>query len=474
MTGIATNLTFKNMIMQNRYQKGVQLALLCLFLLLELPCTFSAALPVPEAPPGAKPSPPQAKPTPAPPAAAPATAPSVIAPRILGIKIDGNESTYSGQATVIRTDNIIRIVINNPKEFLSQRPFDHSDLILYANGIPLKGMTTTYFTTMSAQDLADPAKKWPDSLEIPFVFKKDTSNRDAWNSLFHLAGIRENRISFKLSMGWSGMFPLTYAGRSAQGRPITLVFYTMRAFYILLALYLAFILYFIYLCHSTGLIREPDRVTKQPGPYSLAQTQLAFWTVIVLGGFIYLILLTGFSDSLNDSILLLLGITGSTTGVASFIDYYKKGTAMSNMPADTPAAAIATRQHVSFLTDILSDGINISVQRTQTFLWNLVLGIYFIIYVISNKSMPVFDNTLLVLAGVSSVLYLTSKGPENPSPPPSGPQQDANPPAGQNPPPEPEAPAAPAADIPGEQEPAPPPAPPSVPEEPPAPTSDEE
>jgi hypothetical protein len=66
------------------------------------------------------------------------------------------------------------------------------------------------------------------------------------------------------------------------------------------------------------------------------------------------------------------------------------------------------------LEDILSDGVNLSVQRTQVVLWNLVLGIYFIWYVISNKSMPVFDNTLLILAGVSSVLYLSSKGPENP------------------------------------------------------------
>jgi hypothetical protein len=344
----------------------------------------------------------------------------VAGPRIVSIKIERNKDSFSDEGTVIMTDNVIRITIVNTKEFLSQRPSDHTDLILYANGIPLTGMKTSYFTTLSAEELTDPTKKWPDSLDVPFVFKKDSTNRDAWNSLFHLAGVRENRISFNLSMGWSGMFPLKFANRNLRELNVTLVFYHMRVFYILVTLYICFILYFIWVCHTTGLIREPDRVSKEPGPYSLAQTQLAFWTVIVLGGFIYLLLLTGFSDSLNNSILLLLGITGGTTGVASFIDYYKKSSAISKMPEDTPAAAISTRVHVSFLKDILSDGINVSVQRTQTLLWNLVLGIYFIFYVIANKSMPVFDNTLLVLAGVSSVLYLSSKGPENPSPPPAG------------------------------------------------------
>ncbi|MBC8051662.1 MAG: hypothetical protein H7Y13_01215 [Sphingobacteriaceae bacterium] len=55
-------------------------------------------------------------------------------------------------------------------------------------------------------------------------------------------------------------------------------------------------------------------------------------------------------------------------------------------------------------------------------MWNLVFGIYFISFTIDNKTMPVFSDTLLVLAGVSSTFYLGSKIPENtnaaPTPPP--------------------------------------------------------
>jgi hypothetical protein len=357
-------------------------------------------------------------------------------------------STNQGPGNIIHAGTIIKVTVSNPKGFLSQRPSDNSQLMLYAEGFPLKGMITSYYSEMSSQDINN--RLWPDTLDIPFIFKKDSTNRDAWNSLFRMAHWNQNKIKFKLSIGWSGMFPISYAKSVTPNAKLTLVFYEPRVFYILIILYVCFIVLFILLCHKTGLIRDPDNVGQHPGPYSLAQTQLAFWTVIVIGGFGYLILLTGLSDSLNNSILMLLGISGGTTGLASLIDYYKKKPVYTAAAATgIPVQSVSFKKHRSFLEDILSDGVNLSVQRTQIVLWNLVLGIYFIWYVISNKSMPVFDNTLLILAGVSSVLYLSSKGPENPpagshrptatiSPPASPPA--SNGPTNTNTPPVPKAP----------------------------------
>jgi hypothetical protein len=323
-------------------------------------------------------------------------------------------STGQEPGNIIHAGNIIRVTVSNPKGLLLQRPSDNSQLMLYAEGFPLKGMTTSYYSEMSSQDVNN--RLWPDTLDIPFIFKKDSTNKEAWNSLFRMAHWNQNKIKFKLSIGWSGMFPINYSKSIKPNDKLTLVFYESSFFYTLLLLYVCFIILFIVLCHKTGLIRDPDNV--HGGPYSLAQTQLAFWTVIVIGGFGYLIILTGLSDSLNNSILMLLGISGGTTGLASFIDYYKKKPISAIAAATgTPVQSITFKKHRSFLEDILSDGVNLSVQRTQVVLWNLVLGIYFIWYVINNKSMPVFDNTLLILAGVSSLLYLSSKGPENPSSP---------------------------------------------------------
>jgi hypothetical protein len=357
---------------------------------------------------------------------------------IVGIQIDQISLPVTPSNKQIRVDNKVLLLISNPQDFLLQRPTDRSDLILYADGFPLKGITSTYFSQMSAQDAKDTLKIWPVQMWIPFMFKRDSTTKDAWNSLFRLAHWNKNQISFNVSLGWAGMFPLSNINEKLNTR-VTLLFYYTQIFWVLLFLYFVLICYFIWFCHSSGLIRDPDLIDKNKmGPYSLSQTQLAFWTVIIIGGFIYLIILTGLCDSLNDSCLLLLGISGGTTGIASFIDYYKKQSASQQPPAeaapvlgnqanpeaqenpapqgDRPIQAVSYKIHRSFILDILSDGINVSVQRTQITLWNLVLGIYFVWYVISNKSMPIFSNTLLMLAGVSSLLYLTGKAPENPTP----------------------------------------------------------
>jgi hypothetical protein len=342
--------------------------------------------------------------------------PSLMKPEILDFKV--GEISQTDPRTfnpkhLVHVDYKINILISHPRDFLLQRPSDNTELILFADGFPLKGMKTDYFTSISRQDATDTVKVSNDKLWIPFIFKRDSTNKEAWNSIFHLARWNQSRIRLKLSLGWSGMFPMTSIDNNHINTNVTLVFFKQEVFWTLVFCYLLFILFFIYLCHSTGLIRDPDLDNK--GPYSLAQTQLAFWTVIIIGGFIYLIMLTGFTDALNDSILLLLGISGGTTGIASFIDYYKK-----QATNQTKATAVL-KKHRTFLLDILSDGVNVSVQRTQTVMWNLVLGLYFIWYVITNKSMPAFSNTLLLVASVSSVLYLGSKGPENPVTPAQSP-----------------------------------------------------
>lgn len=349
---------------------------------------------------------------------------------IIGFQINNiapSDNVAEKKTDTLQDGSEITITISNPKDFLLQRPTDKSRLILYADGFPLMGMNTEYFTEIGRQYLSDSTKLWPKELSIPFIFIRDSSSKAAWNSLFHMAHWNKNRITFKMALGWSGMFPLNATTAKHVNTTVTVFFYTTYKFYLLCLLYIVFIGYFIYLCQTTGLIREPDLANSGPGPFSLAQTQLAFWTVIIIGGFVYLIILTGLTDSLNDSILLLLGISGGTTGAASFIDYYKKIALVKNQQiqqqpeGSTPPAAgfavlpiINTKRHRSFLLDILSDGINISVQRTQTVLWNLVLGLYFIWFVITNKAMPEFTNTLLLLAGVSSLLYVGSKGPEYP------------------------------------------------------------
>jgi hypothetical protein len=105
--------------------------------------------------------------------------------------------------------------------------------------------------------------------------------------------------------------------------------------------------------------------------------------------FIYCTLLTNITASFNDSILLLLGISVGTTGIAYTID--------TSFAKKNPGAS--QKNHNDFLSDILSDGNGYSVQRIQIFAWNLVLGLYFISYTFNNKSMPEFSTPCYSLQG---------------------------------------------------------------------------
>ena len=67
-----------------------------------------------------------------------------------------------------------------------------------------------------------------------------------------------------------------------------------------------------------------------------------------------------------------------------------------------------------WFTDIISDGKGVSFQRLQVVIWTLILGFVFAWTVANTCSMPEFENTLLVLMGISNGLYLGFKIPETP------------------------------------------------------------
>jgi hypothetical protein len=61
---------------------------------------------------------------------------------------------------------------------------------------------------------------------------------------------------------------------------------------------------------------------------------------------------------------------------------------------------------------MLTDTSGISLHRFQILIWTLVFGFYFLVNVWTKLSLPVFDDTLLALMGISSGTYLGFKIPE--------------------------------------------------------------
>ncbi|HVY72198.1 MAG TPA: hypothetical protein VHH73_19855, partial [Verrucomicrobiae bacterium] len=140
-------------------------------------------------------------------------------------------------------------------------------------------------------------------------------------------------------------------------------------------------------------------------------------------------LLTGTVDTLSQTAVILLGISAGTALGGVAVDWNKKGPAASqapavgnqapgaaapgleNPPAPVPgnpppaAPAPATQASEGLLLDLISDANGPSVHRFQLVIWNMVLGLIFLMKSFSNLSMPEFNTTLLTLMGISSGTY---------------------------------------------------------------------
>lgn len=176
--------------------------------------------------------------------------------------------------------------------------------------------------------------------------------------------------------------------------------------------------------------------------YSLARTQMAFWTFIVAISFVLIWMVSWNENTITPQVLVLLGISSATALGAVTVDTAKQAEARSQkdalekeqaqlaaLPNPTPeqqarmaqiVAALATANAVlsapetsgHFLMDILSDVNGLTFHRFQSALWTLIVGIVFLVEVGTGLTMPNLDSNLLILMGISNGTYIGFKFPE--------------------------------------------------------------
>ncbi|MBB6251498.1 hypothetical protein [Nitrospirillum iridis] len=200
----------------------------------------------------------------------------------------------------------------------------------------------------------------------------------------------------------------------------------------------------LWLSMSTDMLRDntPSTfagVTSATGrplrrAFSLAQSQMAWWFVIVLAAYLYLFLVTGELDTLTGQALCLMGLGTGTAMGAAMVEQNKTNPILAAYqsvltqiadPATPPAdltALTATRDTLArqlasrdFVHDILTDANGISLHRFQTAVWTVVLGVLFVIETVVHRKMPDFDPYTLGVLGISAGTYLGFKIPEQPN-----------------------------------------------------------
>ncbi len=283
-----------------------------------------------------------------------------------------------------------------------------------------------------------------DSATSNYVFRleRNDKNTKLWERILE-APFTNRTTEIHVSIG-SGGKPLPVADNVG-----TLTFektnFENPAPWIWIGIFIVVMIYFFHLVFSTDILRNGPKVGEQVQAFSLGRSQMAWWLFIVVVSYVTIWMITGNRDTVSNSTLILIGISGATALGAVAIDATastrtkaaidRLNTELTTLQAQraatgaTPAliaaiddriAAIQEEQtnivktppSVGWLTDILTDDSGaVALHRLQVLLWTFVIGVVFLASVAHVLSMPEFNPTLLALMGISGATYLGFKMP---------------------------------------------------------------
>jgi hypothetical protein len=433
----------------------------------------------------------RAEETPVPSASLGATGPAGISPtpavtpeppsvRWVGVHDRGKEQRDVNVTYAQRGDDIWVDIINFKSWVDSlgdKKPANHEikDLILYLNHIPLKGVSPIYWHE-TEWNLAPSVKTT--ATTVGFSLVRDEKSKPGWSHLLNEPVFqRQAIVSVGFENGEEMNSDLTHdkdTGKKEQQFYLKVIppLRSALGFMVILGALIAFFA----LARYTHIIRDAAAPRRPDGrrPYSLARGQMAFWFFLVIASYFFLWIVTGDVNTLNTSVLALIGISAGTALGSAFVDAAKPVSVDS--PGNQPIVDV-TRPHLEVLAeltqlradtqkelevlqkarasispsnkqaldenerqqnelrerlanyrwqsayfawptwkgvmyDLLAENNLISFHRFQIFVWTLILGIMFVANVYNELAMPEFSATLLGLLGISAGTYVGFKLPE--------------------------------------------------------------
>lgn len=233
-----------------------------------------------------------------------------------------------------------------------------------------------------------------------FLMQRSETSRDVWTYLLGKPSVTPRPVQVSVGLEDGYALPSSDAVIMLRALPIGWSLLWLAAFVVLVGT-------IIWLSARYGMLRDIGQAPAGAAKaYSLGRVQLAIWTVLVIGGYLFIGLTTGdYASSITDSVLGLMGISAGTAIGASLIDMPSRADA--NAGPVQPVVAPPTTGH--WYLDILSDGTGINFHRYQIFAWTIVLGVIYIHQVYRDLAMPDFSASLLAMMGISSGTYLGLK-----------------------------------------------------------------
>ena len=464
----------------------------------------AAEAPVPSATPAAQSNPASS--------ATPTATPERPSVRWVGVHDSNGERRKANKAYAGRGDEIWVDVINFDtwvQDLGAEEAKNHgkSNLILYLNHVPLSGVHPFYWSETSWEIAPSVTTK---DTTFGFSLVRNEGSKAGWSHLLNKPGFNRKVI---VSVGFEDGQEIHSQLAPDESRKTTEKLKELQRkrasippsdthaleendrqqqllkdqeFYLTiippfstaigLTVILGALIAFLALARYTHIIRDPAAPRRPDGkrPYSLARGQMAFWFFLVIASYFFLWIVTGDMDTLNASVLALIGISAGTALGSAFVDAAKPALAGSsgNQPivdvtrphnevlADLQKLRAETQQELEALQkartlispsnkqaldeneqqqnevrkrlanyrwqsayfgwptwrgvmyDLLAENNQISFHRFQIFVWTLILGIIFVVSVYSELAMPEFSATLLGLLGISAGTYVGFKLPE--------------------------------------------------------------
>jgi hypothetical protein len=409
----------------------------------------------------------------------PAPAPEHPSVRYVGVR-KWNEDRRTENVIYAQRGDVIWVDIFNFKDWVNslgeKAPKNHEirDLILYLDHFPLKGVSPIYW--YEGQESTDKSVEYTRTT-VGFSLDRNDDSKPTWSHLLNQPVLnRKVLVSVGFANGeeiesWVNPKQVT---EKDQQFYLTIIppFHTAFGLIVILGALIAFLA----LARYTHIIRDATAPRRPDGrrPYSLARGQMAFWFFLVIASYFFLWIVTGDMNTLNTSVLALIGISAGTALGSAFVDAAKPVSVGS--PGNQPIVDV-TRPHLEVLAeltqlradtqkelevlqkartlispsdkqalddneqqqnelrerlanyrwqsayfawptwkgvmyDLLAENNLISFHRFQIFVWTLILGIMFVASVYNELAMPQFSATLLGLLGISAGTYVGFKLPE--------------------------------------------------------------
>lgn len=280
-----------------------------------------------------------------------------------------------GEEIFARFGDTLEFTILNIEQLFTKRTLANP-IILYANRLPLEGITGHF--------------REGDLKKVEFILERSAVDHPDWNAILRTGFIEK---TLYVSVGLKDASIVT-----ETAVPINFYLRSLRELIPFLFLVIVIGGLSFYLVFKKGLLRVN---TGGDNSFSLSTIHLFFWTTIILISYFVIWYTCNDINALEPSCLILIGISAGTASAGTIINNSLKKN-QSPDPADV-------HKSEGFFNDIFSENGAISIHRYQIVVFNLAVGVFFLYNVFSELKMPVLNETILTLLGISSATYASLK-----------------------------------------------------------------